>query len=649
MPDFLIYTVDFHYEINGKTYDFSIPGGGFVSLEHLVEVLGIASADENTANGAENVENGTAYEEAIKLNEVKVSEATKKFVADVVSVEFSSSELVWVGKVDSAATVGGLKEANGLEVEYSAELTEEQIAEINAQTMEAGDWALISMQPFESEETRTVTLKNGEVFSIRVTDAQIRKTMIDAKGDTWEIIVTYGEDAKIPDTAELKVREILSTDEEYESLYNSAAVEACSDAAEQGIDMPILSGARLFDIEIQDKGSKIEPSAPVQVSIRLIGESTADHTSVVHFGEEGTEALTAQTSEVQMPENRKSQDNAPEETLPGTQETTEDTANKKDIKEISFQTNSFSVYSVVNVTNMSSLVGSDKKFALVTGIANDPGATTGYNETWGKDYFTIIVNAHALSDQPAYDGQNRVDGLKVQPVHAYEDGSISYVGGNPAQWQFESAGNGKYYLCVDGKYLQRFNKGDSNSQYGWEARLVDNKNNATQLSITVNNDGTILIYDDLGWNQQYYLHNDGNGEWATRTFKFTNQNVDTNSAAYRFRVCEESDQFDSFAARKVSVQNLTVNDSFLIYRKFEDSKGNEQLFALASDGTFVRVYDGGDSVYWRETDKNIYWNYKLEGNYYTIYSTLPGTGEPVTSIRCIRLILSRRSPVRQLV
>jgi len=188
----IVYTVDFHYEINGKIYEFSIPGGGFVSLEHVVEVLGIATADENAENGAENAENdaengndfvgevpgvdvsgenGTAYEEAIQLNEVEVSEATKKFVADVESVEFSSPELVWVGKVDEAATVGGLKEANGLEVEYSAELTEEQIAEINAQTVEAGDWALIGVQPFTSEESLTVTMKNGDQFVVKVTDA----------------------------------------------------------------------------------------------------------------------------------------------------------------------------------------------------------------------------------------------------------------------------------------------------------------------------------------------------------------------------------------------------------------------------------------------------------------------------------------------
>ena len=207
----IVYTLDFHYEINGKMYEFSIPGGGFVSLEHIVEVLGIASADENTENGAENTENsaengndfvgevsgvdesgenGAAYEEAIKLNEAEVSEATKKFVADVESVEFSNPELVWVGKVDEATTVGGLKEANGLEVEYSADLTEEQIAEINAQTVEAGDWALISLQPFRTSETLIITMSDGQVFTIAVTDDMLDPSTIERNAEYVTYIYT---------------------------------------------------------------------------------------------------------------------------------------------------------------------------------------------------------------------------------------------------------------------------------------------------------------------------------------------------------------------------------------------------------------------------------------------------------------------------
>ena len=167
----IVYTVDFHWEVDGKEYSFSLPGGGYISLEHLVELLGIARAEENAADSGENASPAVS-EEVIDINSIEVSEQTKKFVADVVSVEFSNPELVWVGKTDEETTVGELKEANGLDVQYSAELTEEQISEINSGTVESGDWALISILPFTSEESLTVTMKNGDKFMVKVTDAQ---------------------------------------------------------------------------------------------------------------------------------------------------------------------------------------------------------------------------------------------------------------------------------------------------------------------------------------------------------------------------------------------------------------------------------------------------------------------------------------------
>ncbi|MBR6615331.1 MAG: hypothetical protein IKK95_05110, partial [Lachnospiraceae bacterium] len=153
----VIYTVDFEYSVNGKMYQFSLPGGGFVSFTDLVEVLGIIgdtyseeNGDENGSVIAENAEENAANEgaeengvnsdtnTALILGDVEVSEAVKKFVADVASVEFSSPELVDVSKVENETTVGKIKDSRGLECEYSAELTEEQIAEINVQTVEAG-------------------------------------------------------------------------------------------------------------------------------------------------------------------------------------------------------------------------------------------------------------------------------------------------------------------------------------------------------------------------------------------------------------------------------------------------------------------------------------------------------------------------------
>ena len=168
----IVYTVDFHWEVDGKTYDFSIPGGGYVSFEKLVEVLGVAREEARDPQSEETEENDAQAETRLTLEDVEVSEATKKFVAEVEKVEFSNPELVWVGKVEEDTFVGALKEANGLEVEYSADLTTLQIAQINAQKAEAGDWALISLKAFDTEESLTVTMKNGEVFTIKVTDNQ---------------------------------------------------------------------------------------------------------------------------------------------------------------------------------------------------------------------------------------------------------------------------------------------------------------------------------------------------------------------------------------------------------------------------------------------------------------------------------------------
>ena len=189
------YTVDFNWKVGGKTYDLSIPGGGFISLEQLVEVLGIAESaydrrdsiftDENSVESgiSENAEDNSVIEGTgenavnylqnapLTPGDVEVSGLTLKFVADVKSVEFSTPDLVDISKAEQSTTVGEIKERRDLVCEYSAELTEEQIAEINGTAVEAGDWALISLLPFDTEETLTITMKNGEQFVIGVTDA----------------------------------------------------------------------------------------------------------------------------------------------------------------------------------------------------------------------------------------------------------------------------------------------------------------------------------------------------------------------------------------------------------------------------------------------------------------------------------------------
>ena len=131
-------------------------------------------------------------------------------------------------------------------------------------------------------------MKTGEVFTIAVTDAQIKKTVIDAKGDTWEVTVTYDDEACIPDGAALEVEELAEGTAEYEKYFNNSVSELRTEADD-------ISFARFFDITIVDKeGNKVEPEAPVTVQIEYkdaieIGEK--EHLSVVHFADKGTEVI----------------------------------------------------------------------------------------------------------------------------------------------------------------------------------------------------------------------------------------------------------------------------------------------------------------------------------------------------------------------
>ena len=568
----VVYTVDFHWEVDGKIYQFSLPGGGFVSLTDLVEVLGITDDTNPAENGAET--DAAEMQDSNGMLDVMASDAAKKFVTDVDSVEFSSPELVWVGKVENETTVDALKEANALACEYSAELTEEQIAEINAQTVEAGDWALISVQPFTSEETLTVTMKDGEVFAIRVTDAQIKKTVIDAKGDTWEITVTYDKDAQIPDGAELKVEEILPKEKAYLAYYQEAAGIALSEAESRDLTMPLVAGARMFDITIYAGDEKIEPTVPVQVSIRLDG-AAADMLSVVHFGENGTQAMSLQ------------------ETAPDDGDATE---------ALMFETDSFSVYTVVGVNDLNL----NNKYVLVSGIAND-NREDGWTFDWGTDYFTKVVNAHAVL------GEVNNNRLLSTGVHVWSENGTRYAGGGATEWGFEAVYGGGYRIyCTDSterKYIH---------VEGENISLSTNQTQATTFTIENTNDGTGSVYIRAG---NSYLKNDGNGAWDSRTYKMEGQNSTPGGSEYKFYLGYDNDQFDSFTAVKVSAKDLKQTDTFLIYRKILDERGDETLYALADDGTFVRVYDGGDSVYWRETDKNVYWHYQQKENGYDIYTT----------------------------
>ena len=123
----IVYTVDFHYD----GLEYNLAGGSALRLSSLLDALAI-----------ENV-NG------------RIS------VYDIENVSFSNESLVKVEKIDADTSIGSLKEANGMEIldgDYD-------------DIVYSVDWILLSLQPFESEEELVLTLRDGTIITIKVTDA----------------------------------------------------------------------------------------------------------------------------------------------------------------------------------------------------------------------------------------------------------------------------------------------------------------------------------------------------------------------------------------------------------------------------------------------------------------------------------------------
>ncbi|HAE44163.1 MAG TPA: hypothetical protein DCG37_01030, partial [Lachnospiraceae bacterium] len=101
----VIYTVDFAYDVDGRTFMYSIEGESSISLRDLLVTLHVVSEDE-----------------------------VDQFLMNIFDVEFSNTDVLRVTPSDG------------------------------------GDWVLESLLPFSTDETLTITMIDGQVFTIQVTD-----------------------------------------------------------------------------------------------------------------------------------------------------------------------------------------------------------------------------------------------------------------------------------------------------------------------------------------------------------------------------------------------------------------------------------------------------------------------------------------------
>lgn len=126
--------------------------------------------------------------------------------------------------------------------------------------------------------------------------------ILEYQGADFAVTVKVGADAGIPENAQLAVREIARGTDEYNTYYQQS-VEALigqnSTAAEVTEEDLNVSFARFFDITFLVDGEAVEPAAPAEVQIRYADSFTVEEGNagkVVHFAQDGTEVLNADTN-----------------------------------------------------------------------------------------------------------------------------------------------------------------------------------------------------------------------------------------------------------------------------------------------------------------------------------------------------------------
>lgn len=142
---------------------------------------------------------------------------------------------------------------------------------------------------------------------------------ITAADDDYKITLTYDESAQIPQGASLDVSEIAEGTDQYNKYLQKAKEAFNENEADANKTVKDLK-VRFFDIKIKDGKKKIQPDESVQVQVTAdpVKVENADDVKAVHFQKKSTEILDTNAKE-----------------------------NKKGVKTVSFDAESFSVYGIV--------------------------------------------------------------------------------------------------------------------------------------------------------------------------------------------------------------------------------------------------------------------------------------------------------------
>lgn len=512
----VVYTVDFSYEVDGKAFTFSMEGGSTMSFKDLVIALGIETEED-----------------------------IDSFMEEVEDVVFSDPSLIRITKNEKFLFFG------------------------------EKDWIMESLEPFSTKETLTITMKDGQVFAVQVTDEQLYVNVITADGSGYLITVTYKSDAGIPEDAELEASEIIDT-EEYET-YLSRTAETL------GQETDALSYARFFDIKIVKDNEIIQPKedSVVGVSIEL-NDAAGENLSVVHFGEE-PEVLDSTTEE----------------------------------NSVVFETTGFSVYAIVDapepqgikvVNELSDLTDGTAFYLSYGGLQN---YTT--NKLNGNSAFIETNNSEDADEwyfESADDGSFYIytmkDGIK-QYMHNQSGNLVSLSNTNKTAFEISQAAEGKFYLKKAGE-----DKWFQHSGSGKGMRFYTDNNNATNSQITISYADSYDVYDD-----PYKL--DG------KTYGIAFHNDTATAAAMMADEIKVTGTDELSAVDMLMRPDVLDNEGILLVAEGSDIQ--EWTFeSIEEDYYYLKTTVNGATKYLTVNGKNITLSDEPDPKNHSVIKAVPGTG-----------------------
>ena len=404
----------------------------------------------------------------------------------------------------------------------------------------------------------------------------MEKTFEAGDGNTYKFVLTYDDKAGFPDDSRLDVREL--TGPEYDEYLKKTLDAVGGDAAEY---------ARIFDVSVVTAaGEKIQPKSDVKVDVTLEDAKASSDLELVHFGSE-PEKIDA----------------------------------VKDGKVLSFTTDGFSIYAIV-----------DKSMSTPTGTGWVPvNEVSGVDALIGKDIYISQIEGTFFKNT-SYRVRNQRYGItKTKPSSAASGISAidieDAIGKGAVKYQIEKVGDYYYFWCLDPngdkKYVCRPGVGPdaTDDQKTTLSLVADRDTPGTAFEIGTNNDtgndpnkNGIYIASpgtEYCWNQQGNFAGNGFAAWEGKDAK--------NARFVFWYYVPVAD--DPYALDGESYGLMYYNSGVSGYGLMGDGSNNHVLPELD-----IRTDSGSRTVYVDEDNDITIWNFtNVSGDDYRLSSDVNGT------------------------